>query len=86
MNAIWKYELAPRITLEIPQGARILCVQPQMNKPQMWALVDTGQYKTSRTFRVLPTGVEFNAAGLAYIGTFQINDGALVFHVFEETP
>ena len=86
VNAILKYSLAPRITLEMPQGAKILAVQTQRNEPQMWALVDTGQFKVSRTFRVYPTGVEFDVAGLAYIGTFQVQDGTLVFHVFEETP
>jgi hypothetical protein len=86
MNSIWKYGIAPRITLEIPQGGKVLCVQPQGNQPQMWVLVDTGQFKVSRTFRVYPTGGEFDGAGLTYVGTFQVNDGALVFHVFEETP
>lgn len=87
MNAIWKYTLnGPRVTLEMPQGAKILSLQVQGNVPQIWALVDTGQWKVSRTFRALPTGAEFDAAGLTYIGTFQINSGALVFHIFEETP
>lgn len=86
MNAVWKYKIQPRITLSIPQGSKVLCVQAQNNEPQMWVLVDIGQFNVSRTFRVYPTGIEFDAAGLAYVGTFQVNDGSLVFHVFEETP
>jgi hypothetical protein len=86
VNAIWKYTIqGPRVTLEMPQGAKIVSLQVQDNQPQIWALVDPSEWKISRTFRALPTGVEFNAAGLTYVGTFQINDGTLVFHIFEET-
>ncbi len=85
MNAIWKYTIqGPRVTLEMPQGAKILSLQVQNNQPKIWALVDTYQPNVSRTFRAIPTGSEFDAAGLTYIGTFQIDDGWLVFHLFEE--
>lgn len=85
MKAIWKFTMhGPRQTIEMPEGAQILSLQTQHNEPQIWALVDPGADKESRTFRAIPTGAEFSPAGLAYVGTFQINDGSLVFHIYEE--
>jgi hypothetical protein len=33
-------------------------------------------------FRVVPTGLDFDETGMRYLGTFQVNDGALVFHLY----
>lgn len=85
MNAIWKYPLqGPSVTLEMPRGARILDLQTQHNVPTIWALVDPTEFKVRRTFHAVATGGEFSQAGLSYVGTFQINGGGLVFHIFEE--
>lgn len=49
----------------------------------MWALVDPEAPCEVRTFRILGTGyIELGAPG-QHLGSFQLNDGALVFHVFE---
>lgn len=87
MRAIWKYQIhGPRVTLEMPEGAKILSLQVQHNIPTLWVMVEPYAAKDSRTFRAVPTGGEFDAEGLTYIGTFQMNDGTLVFHILEETP
>lgn len=87
MNAVWKYTLQGPVTmLEMPLGAKVLSLQVQDNQPQIWALVDPAQFKVKRTFLAVPTGGEFESAGMKYVGTFQINNGSLVFHIFEASP
>lgn len=67
----------------MPIGAEILSVQVQRGNPHMWALVDPEAPCEVRTFRILGTGyIELGAPG-QHLGSFQLNDGALVFHVFE---
>ena len=83
MKAIWKYAINPHTTIQIPQGARLLSVQVQDNQPQLWALVDPAALQVGRMFQAVATGEEFDDDGMTYIDTFQINGGALVFHLFE---
>lgn len=78
MKAIWKWALdSAEVTLDMPEGARLLDVQLQDGSPVLWALVSRQGQKCSRTFNIVP-----DDAG-RYIGTFQMADGRLVFHVFE---
>ena len=70
----------------MPVGAVVLTVQLQRGKPQLWAKVDPTAPKERRTFAVLGTGYEVGAARSdewIYCGTFQLHEGALVFHVFD---
>jgi hypothetical protein len=88
-RAIWKYDLRARlfddITVSMPTGARVLCVQVQQGVPRLWALVDTEAPVKARSFRIVGTGhvLGDDADVWRYIGTFQLHRGALVFHVFE---
>jgi hypothetical protein len=86
MKAIWKYPINPYSTLQMPEGAKVLSVQTQDNQPQLWALVDPDKPKVGRTFAAVPTGDPFDDEGYTYIATFQIDNGGLVFHLFETTP
>lgn len=93
MSVIWKFELQPDggdntvVTLFMPAGAQVLTVQMQGVTPKIWALVDPAAPKEVREFQVVPTGLLFEArACLKYLGTFQLNDGTFVFHVFEVLP
>jgi hypothetical protein len=94
MNSIWKYDLNPGANgifeIEMPSGAKILTVQAQYDKPKIWAIVNTSPQwiKVKRRFLVLATGELVDEENLAdtlhkYIGTFQLEGGMLVFHVFE---
>lgn len=88
MTTIRKYPLAveDRQTVALPTGAQILTVQTQHNTPCLWALVEARGNYEERTIWVFGTGHHLDCSvDLAYIGTFQLHDGALVFHVFEET-
>lgn len=71
----------------LPAGARVLSVQSQRNEPVIWALVDAGKQMIGRKIFVTATGVSFTAGmikDMDYIGTFQLDGGNLVFHLWIE--
>ena len=83
-KTIWKWTLTPNCTIEMPVGSQILCVQEQYGRAQLWALVDPfvgGKQK--RNFVTYGTGHPITGPVGIYVGTFQLQGGALVFHVFE---
>jgi hypothetical protein len=70
--------------IELPEEAEILCVQTQYGKPCIYALVDLDEKPILRKFRIYSTGVTMaENESRKYIGTFQLNGGFLVFHLFE---
>lgn len=88
MDTVWKFPL--NVTgedvfhLEMPRMARILSLQTQGNIPCIWALVDPKQPLVRRWFRIAGTGHPIeNTDSMTFIGTFQIMQGQLVFHIFE---
>lgn len=89
MKTIWKFPLA--VTdfqkVDMPLGAKVLAVQPQGDQVCLWALVDPAAENDRRGFWIHGTGhpIEHEKHLGAYIGTFQLRGGALVFHVFEHT-
>ena len=87
MHTIYKYKLEPNFgTLEMPQGAQVLTVQMQGGTPCLWARVDTERALERRSFDVYGTGHEVpDDPRLVYVSTFQMDNGALVWHVFEST-
>lgn len=86
MPAIWKYmvEVADQFEIEMPEGARVLCVQVQHDHPQIWAMVDPDAPMVTRRFRVVGTGHGIEAPIGPYVGTFQLYGGSFVGHLFEE--
>ena len=85
MKTIWKYTLSPKVEIDIPIGAKILDVQLQFDRLQMWVLVDPTAKTVKRTFCMYGTGHKIDGHPGDYIGTFQVGGGTLVFHVFETT-
>ena len=89
-QTIWKYKLtnSSRQTLFLPKGAKILTVQVQNIEVVLWVLVNPDNETEERIIIMFGTGnpidTIFNEK-IAYIGTFQINNGNLVYHVFEYT-
>lgn len=87
MKTIYKYPLPIEdvVSIDMPVGAEVLTVQMQRGEPQLWALVpiDTWAPKERRLFRVAGTGHPIGSKVRRYIGTFQLLNGDLVFHVFE---
>lgn len=89
MNRIYKFKLAitDEQELALPAAARLLCVQKQHGGVCLWALLDTSHPVGARTIRIVGTGHAVpDADRLAYVDTFQLAEGELVFHVFEELP
>jgi hypothetical protein len=82
---VYKYSIKPGTSaLTLPSGAEILTVQVQRGEPQLWALVDPDAPPVSRGLIVVGTGQQFSVdKPLKYIATFQLEQGALVFHAFE---
>lgn len=89
MKQIWKYTLAPVITLEMPIGAQVLSVREQGEDICMWALVNPDAEKEHRKFLAfgighnVPERHEGPGLNLEYRGSAHLDNGALVFHVFE---
>lgn len=88
MRTIWKFALGePRgvSEVEMPAGAEVLCVQVQYGVPCVWAIVDQGSAaRERRVFLTYGTGHAHDEAVRGkYLGTYQLLDGSLVFHVFE---
>jgi len=82
----WAIPIEDHFILELPKIAKILTVQTQKGTPQLWAIVDSEMKKETRYFRLSGTGHPLGEDYLRiinYIGTFQMENGALVFHLFE---
>ncbi len=71
-------------TILMPEGAEVLAVQVQHERPCLWALVDPARPPTPRTFQTRGDehGIASGTEG-RYVGTYQVGGGSLVFHVFE---
>jgi DNA-directed RNA polymerase subunit RPC12/RpoP len=86
IRKIFKYPLPvdDEIAISMPEGSEILTVQVQGTMPYIWAIVDTDAPITTRYLCIRGTGHAFKGNEGKYIGTYQLDNGALVFHVFEE--
>jgi len=85
MKTIWKFkiELEDTFSIEMPKDAEILTIQEQESLIQMWALLNPNAEKEIRNFEIFGTGHPVGEGVRKYIGTFQLREGRLVFHLFE---
>lgn len=84
MKTIFKYllEVTDVQEIELPVGGKPLCVQVQNGMPWIWALVDDKNPKEAKAVRMYATGHNCEESISDYLGTFQLESGSLVFHVF----
>jgi hypothetical protein len=87
-KTVWKFSFTPDddIEIDMPEGAQILTVQIQFEQPCIWALVDPKSKLKKKRFKLIGTGhpIEINdIVDYRYVGTFQLMEGQLVFHLFE---
>ena len=80
----WTLQIEGWQEIEMPIGAQILVMQIQKENPQLWALVDEKNATEKRLFITCGTGQEMPGDVVDYIGSYQIKNGSLVFHVFEQ--
>lgn len=87
MLTVFKYPLHfdDYQSISIPSGAVLLSVRMQHEIPMLWALVDPSHSLEYRNFRMAGTGhtISENPESLRFVDTFLVDDGLLVFHVFE---
>lgn len=89
MITIWKFILDPHnLKLEMPVAAEILSVQAQHDNICLWAKVDPTAEKIARHFDVFGTGsteTPDDPIGTfrRYVGTVMLDQGSLVFHIYE---
>lgn len=86
---IWKYEIpvAGEFSLEIPISYQFLHVDTQRGVPMLWVMVDPEAPKRPINFFVAATGQSLPVGvGLmgVHVGTFQVENETLVFHLFKE--
>lgn len=87
MRTIWKFplEVTDEQRVEMPEAAEILCVQVQGGVPCIWARVIPDAMKKKRTIAIYGTGHPMKVRQCdTYVGTFQLQGGALVFHVYSD--
>jgi hypothetical protein len=91
-NRVWKYPIpmvGRTFTLTMPKGASWLFTREQDGDGCMWFAVDDAQGDERRTFFRKGTGDELappnnNGARTYYRGSFFVDGGALVWHIFEQ--
>ena len=84
-KSIWKYTLdvTDEQSVVLPSGSRLLTVQVQNEIPTIWAEVDTEALDRERyTLRTYGTGHWVDDDPGVYLGTYQLMEGRLVFHVY----
>jgi len=90
MNTIWKWnlqfhsDLSTTCVLDMPQYAQVLTLQRQGLDLCLWAHVDTTAPLCKRKFTIYGTGTPMLEDPGWYVGTFQLHEGLLVYHVFEQ--
>lgn len=83
IKRVYKYTLAAGVQIvKMPEGAQILTTQIQHGRIRVWALADYSKRPEPRLIAVMPTGVPV-PENIEYIGTIQLDGGALVYHIFE---
>ncbi len=91
MKTIWKFPLSldRKQVLKIPSRGKILRLATQGGIPHIWVFIDSDIEEEERTFITLGTGHQVyspEAERLQYIGTWEMHQGALIWHVFELLP
>jgi len=89
MKRIFKYKIpiTDEFELELPRGTKVLTFQTQHNEPVIWAIIDDTENVFEKVhFRLFGTGhpIPEEANFFVYVGTAQMANGQLVWHLFKE--
>lgn len=87
MTAIWKFRIPVEGAFEIdmPAGAKLLCVQVQRGLPFIWAEVNPNAELKPKRFRMFGTGrpMDIGDDWIDYVGSIQLDQDLFVFHLYE---
>lgn len=87
MKRVHKYAVRPGPFKHLMTSrVDMLDVQVQHDEPQLWALVDLSAPEQWRHFVAVGTGWDVAEKVVSHVGSFQLEGGALVYHVFEVHP
>ena len=84
-KVIWKFPLVIEDVqiIELPRNYEILTVQVQNGIACLWAMVSPEVTKEKIIIEIIGTGNLVAVAERQYIGTFQLFEEQLVWHVFK---
>ena len=85
-HIVYKYAIEIKDTQQItlPMNSQILCVQIQYGLPYIWVLQDLAYKIHPVTLELIGTGYHIDGSvRRKYIGTFQMQEGRTVFHLFQ---
>lgn len=83
MATVWKYPLpSASEALEVPYGAKFLHVAEQHGSVMTWWEVNPTAPPQARRLAVVATGMTVPLHG-THLATWLMDDGALVFHLYE---
>ncbi len=76
------------IIIAMPKGAETVCFAVQRGELFLWARVDSTELLEKREFQLVGTGHQIVGyrEDFNYVGTAFLNEGAIVFHLFEKRP
>lgn len=87
-DTVFKYPVPIRdsFSLAMPLGSEILAFQTQREQPCIWVLIDMKAELVLFNFRLAGTRhlIEHSGDQLKYIGTCQLHQGLLTWHLFLE--
>lgn len=86
MTKVYKFplEISDEQKVLMPDGSKVLTVQVQKGKPCLWAECNPDKEPVLRTFLIRGTGHPIDDdIKKEYIGTIQILESQIVYHVFE---
>ena len=88
MRTVYKYELALIDYQQIaaPEGAIARSVMLQQGVPTLWAEVDTRLEVEAMHIITIGTGQPMPEEPCTFIGTYQLLEGELIFHVYQAIP
>ena len=86
---VYKYriEAISTFTVSMPASAKVLSAQIKHGTPYMWALTREEDRPVNRVFHLVGTGhplPDNKIHDWQYISTFQMENGNIIAHLFEE--
>jgi len=83
---VWKFEIpeCDAFNINAPGEIKWLDAQVEHGIPFVWGVVSTDSPPISHVLFLRGTGHPFTGQEGDHIGSFQLDNGALVFHLFEE--